>query len=66
MSETAVNSFHGQRDIAFPDSLQLVVDFIALKTLFGADVAEHTVPLPLAHVERLAVPRVDEPVDVGL
>ncbi len=54
----------GETDL--PDSLEFVVDLVILKALFAADVREDAIALPFFHVERFAVPRVDEPVDVRL
>jgi hypothetical protein len=39
-----------ETDIADPP--QLVIEFVALETLLGADMGEHTVPLTLPDVER--------------
>src|SRR4051794_11129358 len=53
-----------ETDIANPP--QLVIEFVAVEILLAADMGEHTVTLTLPDVERLAVSRIDEPVDVRL
>src|SRR5215217_150738 len=48
------------------DAPELVAELVVLEVLLGPNVGEHAVASSLPHVERLAVPRVDEPVHVCL
>lgn len=48
------------------DPLQLVAHFIAFEISLLSDVSEHTVATPFAYIERFAVPRIDQAVDVSL
>ena len=50
----------------FADALELVTEVVALLAQLIVDVRKDAVALALADVERLAVARVNEPVDVGL
>lgn len=52
--------------VDLPNSLQLGVELIPTEDLLLTDVGEDPVPLALADVERLAVARIDQPVDVVL
>ena len=49
-----------------PDAPELVTEIVAFQALLVVDVGEDTIPLALPDVEGLAVPRVNEPVDVSL
>jgi hypothetical protein len=55
------------REPDLADAPQLVVELVALEgLLLGADVREEPIASALTDVERLAVSRIDEPIDVGL
>ena len=52
------------RKANLPDALYLVVDFIALQILFGADMRKHTIALALSDIEGLPVSGVNQPVNI--
>jgi len=53
-------------DADFADALELVTEVVAVLAQLIVDVRKDAVALALADVERLAVARVNEPVNVGL
>ncbi len=52
------------RKLYLPDALDLVVELIPFKSACGMDVRKNAIALPFADIERLAIPRVDQSVDV--
>ena len=54
------------READLADAFHLVVEVVAFNSLLTANVREDAVARPLADVDRLSVPRVDEAVDIGL
>src|SRR5947209_18936281 len=54
----------GDPDLSDPS--QLVVQLVAHQAFLGTDMCKDAVASPLAHIERLAIPRIDQTVDIGL
>jgi hypothetical protein len=53
-------------DTDMPNARHLIVEVVPFNVLLTTNVREDAVALPLANVERIAIARVDEAVNIGL